>query len=125
MVASIDELMAVVRANPFIDGIGYFIEVTTMRPVHAADLDRIEEHMRADFCEHCQASLEGDNILGLDFHEHIFTGGEDGEYFVAALETLLKEVERNHGIAHLCIEFQFDFTRAQHAQNQVDDLLQP
>lgn len=125
MVATIDDLMAVVRANPFIDGIGYFIEVTTHRPVNNAELDHIVEHMRADFCEHCQASMDGDNVLGLDFHEHIFTEGDDGEYFLSALETLLKEIERNHGIAHLCIELQFDFTRAQHAQSQVDELLQP
>jgi hypothetical protein len=125
MVASITELMSVVRANPFIDGIGYFVEVTTTQEMAPEDVSRTVEHMRADFCEHCEVTMEGEKVLGLDLHEHIFTSGPDGQYFLAALENLLKEIERDHGIDHICVEFQFDFARAKKAQSQVDELLQP
>lgn len=125
MVATIDEIMQTVRSNPFIDGIGYFIEVTTTRPVPRSYLAGLTERMQQDFCMHSQASQEGDHVIGLDFHEHIYTQGEDGEYYLAAVEALLKEIERRFGVDHLCIEFQFDFSQAQRARAEVDDLLQP
>ncbi len=125
MVASIDEIMHVVRSNPFIDGIGYFVEVTTVDPVASAAVDDITERMRMDFCEHSQSTLEGEHVLGLDFHEHVFTGGEEGEYYLASMEALLKSIEMEFGIAHLCIEFQFDFSGARKARTEVDELLQP
>lgn len=125
MVASIDEIMQVVRSNPFIDGIGYFVEVTTADPVPGASVEEITERMQHDFCEHSKATLEGEHVLGLDFHEHIFTGGDDGDYYLSSMEGLLKIVEMEFGISHLCIEFQFDFTGALKARTEVDDLLQP
>lgn len=125
MVATVDELFQTIRSNPFIDGIGYFIEITTRRPVPESDLDRLSERMQEDFCAHSQASLEGSNVLGLDFHEHILTQGEDSEHFVAALEVLLRHVERSYGVEHLCMEFQFDFSRAQIARREIDELLKP
>ena len=125
MVASIDDIMRVVRSNPFIDGIGYFVEVTTADPVASAAVDEITSRMTHDFCEHSKATLEGEHVLGLDFHEHIFTSGDDGEYYLGCMEALLKTIEMEFGIAHLCIEFQFDFTGAQKARNELDELLQP
>ncbi len=125
MVATVDELMQVVRLNPYIDGVGYFIEVTTMRPVDATGLKRLNERMRRDFSPRGQVSLEGDMILGFDFHDHIPTQGEDAEYDLEALRSMLHYVELNFGIDHLCIEFQFDLASAREAQVQVDELLQP
>ncbi len=125
MVATVDELFQTIRSNPFIDGIGYFIEITTREPVSERDLDRVTERMQGDFCAHSQASLEGRNVLGLDFHEHILTQGEDAEHFLSALEILMRGIERDYGIDHMCIEFQFDFTRAKHAQKELDELLRP
>ncbi len=125
MVASIDEIMHVVRSNPFIDGIGYFVEVTTVEAVGRGAVEEITETMRTDFCEHSKATLEGEHVLGLDFHEHVFTGGDEGEYYLASMESLLKSVEMEFGIAHLCIEFQFDFSGARKARTEVDELLQP
>lgn len=125
MVATVDELFQIIRANPFIDGVGYFIEVTTARPVHEHQAEALTEQMQGDFCPHSQATLEGDDVLGLDFHEHIMTQGEDASYDMSALENLLRRVERDFGIEHLCIEFQFDFLRASKAQAQLDELLKP
>lgn len=125
MVATVDELFQVIRANPFIDGVGYFVEVTTHRPVTDDDAARLTERMQHDFCPHSQATLEGDDVLGLDFHEHILTHGEDGNYLMGALETLLRGIEREYGVAHLCIEFQFDFSKAKAARRELDELLRP
>lgn len=125
MVATVDELFQTIRSNPFIDGIGYFIELTTRAPVDPRQLDALSERMQGDFCAHSQASLEGDNVLGLDFHEHILTQGEDADHFLSALEVLLRQVERDHGIEHMCIEFQFDFSRAKVARREIDELLKP
>jgi hypothetical protein len=125
MVATVDEILQIVRSNPFIDGIGYFIEVTTTHAVPEEYLDELTERMQEDFCQHSQATQEGDHVIGFDFHEHILTHGEDGDYFLAAVEALLVEVEVRFGIDHLCIEFQFDLGRAQRARLQVDELLQP
>ncbi len=125
MVASVDDLFQTIRANPFIDGIGYFIEITTREAVGQRELDRISDRMQQDFCAHSQASLEGQNVLGLDFHEHILTQGEDADHFLSALELLLRHVERDFGIEHMCIEFQFDFSRARVARKEIDDLLRP
>jgi hypothetical protein len=125
MVASIDEIMQVVRSNPYIDGIGYFVEVTTENAVPADSVAEVTERMQNDFCVHSQATQEGDFVLGLDFHEHILADGEDGEYYLAAMEALLKHLEQEYGIDHLCMEFQFDLGRARKARRQVDELLQP
>lgn len=125
MVATVDELFQIVRSNPFIDGIGYFVEVTTRDPVPDRRIAGLTERMQQDFCAHSQATIEGSNVLGLDFHEHILTQGEDSDHFVAALEGLLRYVEREFGIEHLCIEFQFDFSRAKLARTELDDLLRP
>ncbi len=125
MVATVDELFQVVKSNPFIDGIGYFVEVTTRESVPRDGVDRLTSRMRDDFCDHSMATLEGENVLGLDFHEHILTQGEDADHFLSALELLLRTVEMHYGIEHLCIEFQFDFTRARAARRELDELLQP
>ncbi len=125
MVATVDDLFQVIRSNPFIDGIGYFVEITTREPVPDAELDRLSERMQQDFCAHSQATLEGQNVVGLDFHEHILTQGEDAAHFLSALELLLRRIERDFGIEHMCIEFQFDFSRAKMARRELDDLLRP
>lgn len=125
MVATIDEMFQVIKSNPFIDGIGYFVEVTTQEPVPKEGVERISKRMLEDFCDHSQATLEGENVLGLDFHEHILTQGEDADHYMASLESLLRTVEMHYGIDHLCIEFQFDFTRAKAARRTMDELLQP
>ena len=125
MVASIEEIMAVVRSNPFIDGIGYFVEVTTVQPVPAHAVDDLTDRMQEEFCVHSQASQEGEHVLGLDFHEHIAAHGEEGEHYLANVQELLKSIERGYGIEHLCMEFQFDLGRARQARSQVDELLQP
>ncbi len=125
MVATVDELFQTIRSNPFIDGIGYFVEITTREAVTDRDVDRMTERMQGDFCAHSQASLEGGNVLGLDFHEHILTQGEDAEHFLSALEVLMRSIERDYGIDHMCIEFQFDFTRAKNARQELDELLRP
>ncbi len=125
MVATVDDLFQTIRSNPFIDGIGYFIELTTREPLRGRDVERVTDRMQQDFCAHSQASLEGQNVLGLDFHEHILTQGEDAEHFLSALELLLRHVERDFGIDHMCIEFQFDFSRARVARKEIDDLLRP
>jgi glutaredoxin len=125
MVATIDELFRVVRSNPFIDGLGYFVEVTTRRQIGEADVERLTARMQDDFCPHSQATLEGDNVLGLDFHEHILTQGDDAEHYMHSLEALLRSVERDHGVEHLCIELQFDFLRARKAATELDELLRP
>ncbi len=125
MVATVDDLFQTIRSNPFIDGIGYFIELTTREPLRSRDVERVTDRMQQDFCAHSQASLEGQNVLGLDFHEHILTQGEDAEHFLSALELLLRHVERDFGIDHMCIEFQFDFSRARVARKEIDDLLRP
>lgn len=125
MVATVDELFQIIRANPFIDGVGYFVEVTTSRPVSDADVDDLTERMQHDFCPHSQATAEGDNVLGLDFHEHILTQGEDASHYVSALESMMRAIERDFGVEHLCIEFQFDFLRAKAARVELDELLRP
>jgi hypothetical protein len=125
MVATVDEILQVVRSNPFIDGIGYFVEVTTVQPVPLDRLDEITVRMQEDFCLHAQASQEGEHVIGLDFHEHIGAHGEDAEYYLGAVEALLKSIEREFGVDHLCIEFQFDLSRARKARSEVDELLQP
>lgn len=125
MVSSIDDLFRTVRANPFIDGVGYFVEVTTAKEIHACEVDTITERMQHDFCPHAQATLDGGSVLGLDFHEHILTQGEDAEFYLASLEALLRSIERDFGIEHICMEFQFDFTRAKKAQTELDELLKP
>ena len=64
-------------------------------------------------------------MLGLDFHEHILTQGEDAEFYMTSLEMLLRSIERDHGIEHICMEFQFDFARAKTAKTELDELLKP
>lgn len=125
MVANVDEILQIVRSNPFIDGIGYFIEVTTIRSVPAKAAQAMTERMQEEFCLHAQVTQEGDNIVGFDFHEHIFTQGDDSERTMASLQRLLAHVEQEFGIDHLCIEFQFDMKRARRARLEVDDLLRP
>ncbi|MES2155822.1 MAG: hypothetical protein V4510_11870 [bacterium] len=125
MVTTVDEILEVVRSNPFIDGVGYFIEVTTSQPVPAADVAALTERMRDAFCEHAQVSLEGKDVLGLDFHEHIFTQGEGADDDMEALAHILRHIERTYGIDHLCIELQFDLSRARHAKKEIDELLKP
>lgn len=125
MVATVDDLLGIVTSNPFIDGVGYFIEVTTSKPVAAKDLPRINERMQTHFCAHAHASLDGDDVLGLDFHEHIFTQGEGSRESLQGLREILKGIEMAYGIEHLCVEFQFDMARARKAQTEVDHLLKP
>jgi hypothetical protein len=125
MVATVDEILQIVRANPFIDGIGYFVEATTIEPVPKNVVEELTGRMQQDFCAHAQATLESGNVLGFDFHEHIFTQGEDAEHYLQAVEALLRRVERDFGLDHLCIEFQFDLKRARKARHEVDELLKP
>jgi hypothetical protein len=125
MVASINDILEIVRANPFIDGVGYFVEVTTSEPVPKRDLNKLNDMMQESFCEHAQVSLEGDDVLGLDFHEHIFTQGDGADEDIEALSRVLHHVERTYGIDHLCIELQFDFSRARAAKKEIDELLKP
>ena len=125
MVANIDEILRIVRSNPYIDGIGYFIEITTQKPVTQAGIKSLNHQMRETFCAHAQVSLEGEDVLGLDFHEHIFTQGEGAEEDLEALEHILRHIESKWGIDHLCIELQFDLARARDAQKELDELLKP
>lgn len=125
MVANVEEILRIVRSNPFIDGIGYFVEVTTSKPVAQAGLKTLNHQMRETFCAHAQASLEGEDVLGLDFHEHIFTQGEGAEQDLEGLERILKTIEQKYGVEHLCIEFQFDLGRARKAKKEIDELLKP
>lgn len=125
MVATVDEILAIVRSNPFIDGLGYFIEATCIEPVPERTVDELTERMRDDFCMHAQVTLEGDNVLGFDFHEHLFAKGDDSERMLQAVGGLLRFVEAEYGLDHLCVEFQFDLKSARRARVEVDDLLQP
>ena len=125
MVATINDILEIVRSNPFIDGVGYFVEITTTQPVPKGDVPKLTEKMRDAFCEHAQVTLEGEDVLGLDFHEHIFTQGDDADEDLQALADILHHVERRYGVDHLCIEFQFDFSRAREAKKELDELLKP
>ena len=33
MVATVEDILDIIRSNPFIDGVGYFVEITTSEPV--------------------------------------------------------------------------------------------
>jgi hypothetical protein len=125
MVATVDDILAIVRANPFIDGIGYFIEVTAAKKLPKAAEKEVTGRMQETFCEHAQATLEGDDVLGLDFHEHIFTQGDGADDDLEALESILRHIESKWGIDHLCIELQFDLARARDAKKELDELLKP
>lgn len=125
MVASIDDILLTVRSNPFIDGVGYFIEITTYNPVPYPVPKEITKRMQMDFCPQSQVTVEGENVLGLDFHDHIYTKGPDGEEQLLSLHKLLKYVEQQFGIDHMCMEFQFDLSSARKARVEVDELLQP
>ncbi len=125
MVATVDEILQIVRSNPFIDGIGYFIEITTADPVPARAVDELTRTLQDAFCAHAQVTQEGEDVIGLDFHEHIFTRGEGSDHDMRALERILKTVEMDFGIEHLCIELQFDLGRAKSARKELDELLKP
>lgn len=125
MVATVDDILQVVRANPFIDGVGYFIEITTTKPVPKRDVPALNQRMQDAFCEHAQATVEGDDVLGLDFHEHIFTQGEGADDDMQALTAILRHVEKAYGIDHLCIELQFDLSKARGVKKEIDELLRP
>jgi len=125
MVATVDEMLQIVRSNPFIDGIGYFIEVTTAEPASPAFVKELTKVMHDGFCQHAQVSIEGEDVIGLDFHEHIFTQGDDSDRDLSALEKVLKMIEAKAGIDHLCIELQFDMGRAREAKKELDQLLRP
>lgn len=125
MVTTVEDILGIVRSNPFIDGVGYFIEITASKKLPKTAEKEVTERMQQAFCEHAQASIEGDDVLGLDFHEHIFTQGEGAEEDLEALEGILRHVEAKWGIDHLCIELQFDLQRARSAKKELDDLLKP
>ena len=125
MVATVEDILRIVRSNPFIDGVGYFIEVTTTKKLPKTAEKDLTSRMQEAFCEHAQATLEGEDVVGLDFHEHIFTQGEGAEDDLEALEHILRHVESKWGIDHLCIELQFDLQRARDAQKELDELLKP
>lgn len=125
MVATVDEILQIVRSNPFIDGIGYFIEITTVEEVPPKGQKEVTKLIQENFCDHAQVTIEGENVLGLDFHEHIFTQGDGAEEDLEALEAVLKHIERHYGIEHMCIEFQFDMGRARAAKKHLDELLRP
>ena len=125
MVATIEDILRIVRSNPFIDGVGYFIEVTASKKLPKTAEKDLTAKMQEAFCEHAQATIEGEDVLGLDFHEHIFTQGEGAEEDLEALEHILRHIETKWGIDHLCIELQFDLARARDAQKELDELLKP
>ncbi|MGB1698288.1 MAG: hypothetical protein ACPHK8_07805, partial [Thermoplasmatota archaeon] len=107
MVSSVNDLFATIRGNPFIDGLGYFVELETSKPVTADDVAQLTEQMQFDFCQHAKAELDGSHVLGLDFHDHVETIGADAKYYLQAMERILLGVEAKFGITHLCVEFQF------------------
>lgn len=123
MVQSVSELFQIIRANPSIDGLGYFVEVETESAFADADLDAWTAFMQHHFCEHAQATSEGNQVLGLDFHDHILRS--EDQIFMQSMEQMLKEIEARFGIKHLCVEFQFDFAVAKKNQDVLDELLQP
>src|SRR5688572_10648816 len=125
MVATIEDILRIVKSNPFIDGVGYFIEVTASKKLPKTAEREITKRIQEAFCEHAQATIEGEDVLGLDFHEHIFTQGDGAEEDLAELERILRHVEATYGIDHICIELQFDLHAARHAKNELDELLKP
>jgi hypothetical protein len=125
MVTTVGDILSIVRSNPFIDGVGYFIEITTTKDLPKGAEKDVTKRMQEVFCEHATATVEGTDVLGLDFHEHIFTQGEGAEEDLEALEGILRHVEAKWGIDHLCIEFQFDMERARNAKKELDELLKP
>lgn len=125
MVATIEDILRIVKSNPFIDGVGYFVEVTASKKLPKTAEKDLTAKMQEAFCEHAQATIEGEDVLGLDFHEHIFTQGEGSEEDLEALEHILRHIESKWGIDHLCIELQFDLARARDAQKELDELLKP
>jgi hypothetical protein len=125
VVATIEDILRIVKSNPFIDGVGYFIEVTASKKLPKTAEKDVTARMQDAFCEHAQATIEGEDVLGLDFHEHIFTQGEGAEEDLEALEQILRHIEGKWGIDHLCIELQFDLARARDAQKELDELLKP
>lgn len=125
MVASVDDIILSVRSNPFIDGVGYFIEITTRNPIPYPVPKDLTRRMQEEFCPQSQVTVEGENVLGLDFHDHIYTKGDEGDDQLKALHGLLKRIEAEFGVEHLCIEFQFDLSSARKARVEVDELLQP
>ncbi len=125
MVTTVEDILRIVRSNPFIDGVGYFVEITTSKPMAKGAEKELTGLIQESFCEHAQASMEGDDVVGLDFHEHIFTQGDGAEEDLEALEVILKRIEAQYGIDHLCIEFQFDMQKARRAKTHLDELLKP
>ncbi|MEK6976647.1 MAG: hypothetical protein AABY18_09945 [Candidatus Thermoplasmatota archaeon] len=125
MVTTVEDILRIVRSNPFIDGVGYFIEITASKKLPKGAEKDLTTRMQEAFCEHAQATIEGDDVLGLDFHEHIFTQGDGSEEDLEALEGVLRHIESKWGIDHLCIEFQFDLARARNAKKELDELLKP
>jgi hypothetical protein len=125
MVATVDDILETIRNNPFIDGVGYFIEITTSKKVPSAHVPKLTDRMRDSFCAHAQVTLEGDDVLGLDFHEHIFTQGDGSKEDLSALAKILRGIDQDYGIDHLCIEFQFALGRARRVQTEIDELLKP
>ncbi len=125
MVTTVDDILEIVRSNPFIDGVGYFIEVTTSKPVPERDLTKLNQKIRHHFCAHAHATLDGEDVLGLDFHEHIFTQGDGSDDALNGLAEILHHIEHTYGVDHLCIEFQFDLSRARDTRKHIDQLLKP
>lgn len=125
MVTTIEEILDAIRSNPFIDGVGYFVEVTTAKKLPRGAEKALTELLNEHFCEHAQATVDGEDVVGLDFHEHLFTQGEGADEDLSGLERILKHIESKWGINHLCIEFQFDFQRARGAKKELDELLKP
>lgn len=125
VVSSVNDLFATIRGNPFIDGLGYFVELETTEPVSGEDVAKLTEQMQFDFCQHAKAELDGPHVLGLDFHDHVETIGEDAKYYLHAMERILLAVESKFGISHLCVEFQFNFEAAKQQETKLDELLRP
>src|SRR5688572_33206645 len=88
MVATIEDILRIVKSNPFIDGVGYFVEVTASKKLPKTAEREITTRMQEAFCEHAQATIEGEDVLGLDFHEHIFTQGDGSDEDLEALEKI-------------------------------------
>lgn len=116
-------ILEAARAIPYVDGLGYFFHVTTTKPIPREDVKGIQDAMRKAFCEHCVATLEGDDVLGLDFHEEIYSEGRFASKHWIDLNSIIAGIEQKFGIDAFCVELQFNLKAARLAQEQVKELV--
>lgn len=116
--------MQILHTSPFIEGVGYFMEVTTTRGFSPEEMAAWDAMVKENVCGHSSVTSEVDNGLGLDFHEHIPLRDPEDKT-MEFVEHMLLSIEASHGIDHLCVEFQFNLARAKATDAQIQDLLQP